>query len=73
VDLFAGIGPFYDGADRIISVTPMWTASRHLELSGLHQVDRIDPPIRSQLVTAQVARARARTSFSASTSFAAFV
>jgi hypothetical protein len=73
VDVSAGIGPFYDGADRTISVAPTWIASRHLELSGLYQVDRIDLPIRNQHVTAQVARVRARTSFTSSTSFAAFV
>jgi hypothetical protein len=73
VNFSAGIGPFYDGADRTVSMTPTWIVSRHLELSGLYQVDRIDLPIRNQHVTAQVARVRARTSFSASTSFAAFV
>lgn len=68
-----GIGPFYDGTARNVSLTPTWVVSRHVELSGLYSVDRIDFARRNEHVTAQVARVRARTSFTASVSFAAFV
>lgn len=73
MNVSAGVGPFYDGTDRYVSLAPVWVVSRHLELSGLYSMDRIEFASRHQQVTAQVARVRARTSFTASLSFAAFV
>ena len=73
VGVSASVGKFYDGTDKNISLTPTWVVSRNVELSGLYSVDRIDFASRNQHVTAQVARVRARTAFSASVSFAAFV
>jgi len=73
IDLAGAVGPFYDGSDRMASITPTWIASRHLELSGLYQVDRVEFPSRGQSFTAQIGRVRARTAFNSSTSFATFV
>jgi hypothetical protein len=69
-------GRFYDG-DRIgFSASPVWSASRHLELTGLYQASRItftDRPAGEEQATVQVARLRARVMFTGALSTAFFV
>jgi len=44
----AEVGGFYDGSLVSASLTPTWNASRHLEVSGAWQVNRIAFPERGQ-------------------------
>jgi hypothetical protein len=44
----AEVGGFYDGTLVSASLTPTWNASRHLEVSGAWQVNRIAFPERGQ-------------------------
>lgn len=54
----AEIGGFYDGSLVSASLTPTWNASRHLELSGAWQVNRISFPGRDQERVTHVGRLR---------------
>jgi hypothetical protein len=71
-ELRATAGRFYDGAQTSASVSPIWNASRHVELSGLYQVDRIRFDARGERFTAPVARVRARVNVDARWSLAGF-
>lgn len=55
-------GSFYDGHRVTASVTPTWTVSRHLRLSGTLEGNHIWFPSRSQEYTGYVAQLRARLS-----------
>jgi len=52
-------GGFYDGTLISGAFSPTWNASRHLELSGTYQVNRIDFPDRDQRRITHVGRLRA--------------
>jgi hypothetical protein len=54
----AEVGSFYDGSLVSASLTPTWNASRHLEMSGTWQVNRIAFPERDQERTTHVGRLR---------------
>jgi hypothetical protein len=54
----AEVGSFYDGSLVSASLTPTWNASRHLELSGAWQVNRISFPDRDQERVTHVGRLR---------------
>jgi len=54
----AEAGTFFDGRIVSASVTPTWNASRHLELTGGYQVNRISFPARDQKRVTHVARLR---------------
>jgi hypothetical protein len=66
-------GQFYDGTRVAMGVTPTWNVSRHLELGGAYQVDRVEFRDRGQLLTAHVARLRTRVMLDTRLSGAAFV
>jgi hypothetical protein len=66
-------GGFYDGWRVAAGVTPTWNASRHLELGGSYQVNRVEFPERDQALTAHVARLRTRLMLSTRLTGAAFV
>lgn len=69
-------GRFYDGHRVGFSASPIWNASRHLELNGLYQVSRVTFPDREggeERTTIQVARLRARVYVSRALSTAFFV
>jgi hypothetical protein len=68
-------GSFYDGHRVGLSASPIWSASRHLELNGLYQASRISfaaRPAGEEQVIIQVARIRARVMFSGALSTAFF-
>jgi hypothetical protein len=69
-------GRFYDGHRIGFSASPVWSVSRHLELSGVYQASRITFPNRlpgEEHTTTQVARLRARVMFTGALSTALFV
>jgi hypothetical protein len=69
-------GRFYDGHRIGFAAAPIWSASRHLELSGIYQGSRItfaERPAGEEQVLVQVARVRARVMFSGAFSTAFFV
>jgi len=53
-----GAGQFYDGTLVSTSLTPTWNASRHLEMSGTWQVNRIAFSERDQERVTQLGRLR---------------
>jgi hypothetical protein len=63
-------GGFYDGERVGVTLSPSLTVSRHLELSGSYQANRIRFPQRGQVLNADIARLRVQfalnTRFSAS-------
>jgi hypothetical protein len=66
-------GSFYDGERLSIGLTPAWTLSRFLELSGFIQWNRVVFPERDQSYTATVSRLRAKASLNVKLSAEAFV
>jgi hypothetical protein len=54
----AEAGSFYDGSLVSAALTPIWNASRHLEMSGAWQVNRIAFPERYQERVTHVGRLR---------------
>jgi hypothetical protein len=51
-------GGYYDGMRVSISLTPTWNASKHMQLSGAWQANRIDFSQRNERLTAHVTRVR---------------
>ena len=66
-------GQFYDGTRVSASLSPTWSVSRHLRLSGTYQLNRIDFDERDQHFTAHIARLRTELTFTTATSASAFV
>jgi hypothetical protein len=66
-------GNFYDGKRLSVGITPTWTISRYLELSGFIQWNRVVFPERDQSYTATVSRLRAKASLNVKLSAEAFV
>jgi hypothetical protein len=66
-------GQFYDGRIVSGSVSPIWFASRHLELGGTYEINRITFPARAQAFTARLARLRTQIMVNARLSGTAFV
>ncbi|MEO0556806.1 MAG: DUF5916 domain-containing protein [Bacteroidota bacterium] len=69
----AGAGSFYDGWRVTAGLTPTWIASRHLELSGGYEINRIDFPDRDQAFTAHVGTLRVLAALNTKLSAAAFL
>lgn len=63
----ASAGGFYDGRRLSASVTPTWNTSRHLQLSGTYQLNRLSFDTRQQALTTHLARARAQVMFTSQT------
>jgi hypothetical protein len=57
-DVDARIGGFYDGWRIRVLVEPTWNLSRHLELGGAYELNRIRFPDRAAGLDVQVARLR---------------
>ena len=68
----ATFGQFYDGTRLSVGLSPAWSASRHLTLSGSYQLNRIRFDDRNQQFTSHLARLRTELTFSTATSAAAF-
>ena len=66
-------GQFYDGTIVSATLSPAWSVSRHLALSGAYQLNRIEFGDRRQTFTSHVGRLRSELTFTTSTSAAAFV
>ncbi|HUF75126.1 MAG TPA: DUF5916 domain-containing protein [Longimicrobiales bacterium] len=66
-------GRFYDGSIVSAALSPAWSVSRHLALSGAYEINRVEFGERGQDFTAHVGRLRTELSFTTSTSAAAFV
>jgi hypothetical protein len=67
------VGQFYDGRRVAVGVTPTWNVSRHLELGGAYQANRVEFHERDESLTAHLARLRARVMLDTRLSGAAFV
>jgi len=69
----AGAGSFYDGWRLTAGITPKWIASKHLEVSGGYELNRIDFPDRDQAFTAHVGTVRVLAALNTKLSAAAFL
>jgi len=63
-------GQFYDGRELSITLDPTWRLSRHLTLGGAYELDHVTLPVRSQTLTAHIARLRTKVLLSDATSIA---
>jgi hypothetical protein len=67
------VGSFYDGRRLSIALTPTWSVSSSLELSGTYELNRVTFSERGQEFTGQIARLRALVMLSTKFSISAFV
>jgi len=67
------VGTFYDGWRLSLSVSPWWSISSSLELSGMYQFNRVVFPDRDQQFTAHIARLRLLVMLSIKFSTTAFI
>ena len=67
------IGTFYDGWRSAIRVSPIWYASKHFELSGSYQYNRIEFPDRNQDLNIHLARLRVGTALDTRLSVNTFI
>jgi hypothetical protein len=67
------VGTFYDGWRVSLSVSPWWSISSSLELSGMYQFNRVVFPDRNQQFTAHIARLRVLAMLSIKFSATAFI
>jgi hypothetical protein len=65
-------GSFYDGTRLSAGVSPTWSISRHLELSGEYQLNRVRFDSRKQEFNAHIARVRVKVNVSTEVSATAF-
>ena len=65
-------GEFYDGSIVSATLSPAWSVSRHLALSGTYEVNHVEFSSRGQAFTSHIARLRTELTFTTSTSAAAF-
>jgi len=68
-----GAGTFYDGWQATAGIDPKWIVSKHLELTGGYQLNRIAFPDRNRTFTAHIARFRALAALNTRLSLAAFL
>jgi hypothetical protein len=68
----AEAGTFFDGRRAALSLSPTWLASRHLQLAGTWQVNRLDFAARDERLTTHVARVRSQVMVSSTLSGVAF-
>ena len=67
------VGTFYDGWRASLSVSPWWSISSSLELSGTYQFNKVVFPDRDQQFTAHIARLRILAMLSTKFSATAFI
>ena len=67
------IGTFYDGWRGAIQVRPIWYVSKHFELSGSYQYNRIAFPERDQQLNIHLARLRVGTALDTKLSVNTFI
>jgi hypothetical protein len=65
-------GRFYDGTIVSATLSPAWSVSRHLTLSGAYELNRVEFGDRGQEFTAHIARLRTELTFTTSTSASTF-
>jgi hypothetical protein len=66
-------GTFYDGRRAVGTLRPVWNLSRHLELEGAYQYNRVDFTERGERIRAHIGRVRAEAMLDTRISAAAFV
>ena len=66
-------GQFYDGTIMSATLSPAWSVSRHLALSGAYELNHVEFADRGQEFTAHIGRLRTEFTFTTSTSASAFV
>lgn len=71
--LTAEAGTFFDGRRGSLGLSPSWNVSRHLEIGGGYQLDRLSFAARDQELNAHIARLRARVMFNPRVSASSFV
>lgn len=67
------VGTFYDGWRGAIQVRPIWYVSKHFELSGSYQYNRIEFPDRNQKLNIHLARLRVGTALDTRLSVNTFI
>lgn len=72
-DINAGLGGFYDGWRATAGFAPRWIVSKHLELNGGYDLNRIRFPDREQTFTAHLGSIRALAALNTRFSLAAFL
>lgn len=75
LNLYAGIeiGSFYDGSRTSFEISPTWSVSSSLELSGFYEINSINFPERGQKLMAHIARLRSLFMPSTKVSLSAFI
>jgi hypothetical protein len=68
-----GGGQFYDGTIASAQLSPAWSVSRHLTLSGAYEINHIQFPDRDQEFRSHIGRLRTEVTFTTSTSASTFV
>ncbi len=71
--LSVNAGQFFDGWRVTASASPIWNVSRHFDLTGTYQFNRVEFASRGQQLTAHVVRLRTRAALNTRVSGAAFV
>ncbi|MFW5973340.1 MAG: DUF5916 domain-containing protein, partial [Bacteroidota bacterium] len=71
--LSVNAGQFFDGRRLTASISPIWNASRHVDLTTTYQLNRVEFASRGQALTAHVLRLRTRVALNTRLSGAAFV
>jgi hypothetical protein len=66
-------GEFYDGTRLGFTANPAWNPSKHLELNGRYEVNRIEFAGRHESTTTQLARLSVQVAFDTRLSFSTFV
>jgi hypothetical protein len=66
-------GQFFDGWRLTASLSPIWNVSRHFDLTGTYQINRVEFASRGQQLTAHVVRLRSRAALNTRLSGAALV
>ena len=66
-------GSFYDGTRLSIGATPTWSISRHVELSGDYQFNRVRFSDRNQAFDAHIMRLRVKATLNTELSAASFI
>jgi hypothetical protein len=66
-------GTFYDGSRAVATLRPTWNLSRHLELEGTYQYNRVDFADRDERLRAHIGRVRAEAMLNTRVSASTFV
>ncbi len=73
IDVRLEAGSFFDGWQAAITLSPTWYVSKHFELTGDYEYNRIRFPDRDQRLDAHIARLRIGTALNTSLSANTFV